>query len=62
MKRTCGKNTDTIIVCDGCGRRMQYVGEIHEIFYNTEDRFPDLCGYGKEIPENEAPRKRKEVK
>ncbi len=41
------------IVCDGCGKDMEYVGEKHEILYNIEDRFPELCGYGKEIKEGE---------
>ncbi len=39
----------TKIVCDGCGKEMRCVGQIHEIIYDITARFPELCGYGKKI-------------
>jgi len=36
------------IACDGCGRRMMYVGQVHEILHDPSDRFPELCGKGQE--------------
>jgi protein gp37 len=36
-------------VCDGCGKPVEREGEIHENLSDPDDRFPDLCGYGKEV-------------
>ena len=46
--------TEGEILCDGCGRVMNYEGEIHEILNDTADRFPELCGRGVFIPGGRA--------
>ena len=51
-----------MVVCDGCGKEMERVGEIHEIFYNYIDRFPELCGYGKRVNRRDWERWQKEKK
>lgn len=39
------------IVCEGCGRKMSYVGQVHEVFDLYD--FPDLCGYAVEVDADE---------
>ena len=41
------------IICSGCCKEMDNVGQIHEIFDNQFDRFPELCGQGIEITEED---------
>ena len=41
-----------VIVCDGCRRERDYVGQIHEIVHDPADRFPELCGRGIRIHRN----------
>ncbi|MHC4644196.1 MAG: DUF5131 family protein [Planctomycetota bacterium] len=36
-------------LCDGCGVAHPE-GQPHEVVYSSEDRFPELCGYGREMP------------
>jgi len=35
------------IVCDGCGKPMQTVGQPHDGHWTEGDRFPELCGRGR---------------
>ena len=37
-------------ICDGCGKEMVPRSTTHEIFYNSVDRFPELCGHVIERP------------
>ena len=49
MKKKTGRNPirkERRIICDGCGKEMKEVDEIHEIVFDPTARFPQLCGYG----------------
>jgi hypothetical protein len=38
---------EKIIICDGCGKELEYIGQVHEFF--NKDGEPELCGRGKEV-------------
>lgn len=54
MKWTKEKPMKRKIICNGCGKEMEYEDQIHEILYNQFDRFPEFCGKGVIIPEPEG--------